>query len=261
MNDELRKAALITGGTNGLGKAVAVDLARRGWGLCLHDGASPGEEAARVDDVRAAGDGEVEVVAADLTDGEGRERLVEQALESFGRIDLLVNAAPGASRAAGDLLEVTEDVYREVMDSTLAATFFLTQRVASEMVRLVESGEIEGPRIATLNSISAEATSMDHGPHCLSRSALTMMTRLFADRLGEHGISVYEVRVGLISSGPGDPAHRRYDGLIDQGLTPIRRWGHPADVARAVAAIAEDLLPFSTGEVVHVDGGFHLRRL
>ncbi|GAG52164.1 unnamed protein product, partial [marine sediment metagenome] len=95
----------------------------------------------------------------------------------------------------------------------------------------------------------------------LCRAGLAMMTQLFADRLGEHGIGVYEIRMGLISGGPADPAHARYDALIEQGLTPIRRWGHASDVARGVAAIAEDLLPFSTGEVINVDGGFHLRRM
>jgi NAD(P)-dependent dehydrogenase (short-subunit alcohol dehydrogenase family) len=129
------------------------------------------------------------------------------------------------------------------------------------MVRLTEAGLLDSAKIVTFNSISAEATSTDHGPHCISRAALAMMTRLFADRLGEHGIGVFEVRMGLISAGADDPAHAGYDQLIDEGLTPIRRWGRPEDVARAVAAIAEDLLSFSTGEVLHVDGGFHLRRL
>ncbi len=107
----------------------------------------------------------------------------------------------------------------------------------------------------------AYATSVDHSPQCISRAALAMMTKLFADRLGVHGINVYEIRAGLISTGVGDPAHQRYETSIREGLTPIRRWGRPGDIARAVAAVAEGLLDFSTGEVLNVDGGFHLQRL
>ncbi len=263
MDDDSCRVALISGGTSGLGKATAAELARRGWSLCLHHAGPPGDGEQAVGEIRDAIAPEAEFlcVKADLSSSAGREQLVEETMETFGRVDLLVNAAAGAPRVADDLLDITEDAYREVMDAELTATFFLTQLVAGEMVRQVESGMIESARIVTLNSISAEATSVDHGPHCLSRSALAMMTRLFADRLGEDGIGVFEVRVGLISAGPTDAAHERYDTLIEGGLTPIRRWGRPADVARAVAAVAEDLLCFSTGQVINVDGGFHLRRL
>ena len=155
---------------------------------------------------------------------------------------------------------MTEEVYQRAM-ATTTATLFLTQLVANEMVRLTEVGLVEGAKIVTINSISAYTTSFDHAPQCMSRSALTMMTQLFADRLGEHGIHTHEIRVGLLTTGASDPAHAKYGELIDQGLTPIRRWGRPGDVARAVAAIAEDLLDFSTGDIINVDGGFHLRRM
>lgn len=265
MDEQSPRVALVTCGTNGLGRAAAKELARRGWSIFLQDpaGDSPGEA---LEPVQAAADqagagGEILAAQADLTVREDREVLVEQVLEALGQIDLLVNAAPGGRGGSVDLLEVTEEGYRDVMDSGVAATLFLTQRVASEMVRLVEAGEIESPRIVTINSIGAYVTSVDHGPQCISRAALAMMTRLFADRLGVHGISVYEIRAGLISAGPSDPAHGRYEKSIREGLTPIRRWGRPGDVARAVAAVAEGLLDFSTGEVINVDGGFHLQRL
>ena len=167
-------------------------------------------------------------------------------------------------------LEVSEDAYRDVLDTGVTATMFLTQRVANEMVRLVEAGEIERPRIVTVNSISAYASSVDHSPQCISRAGIAMMTRLFADRLSVHGINVYEVRAGIISpssspssssSSAGAAAHALHEGLVHEGLIPIRRAGRPGDVARAVAAVAEGYLDFSTGEVINVDGGFHLRRL
>jgi len=266
MDEQETRVALVTGGTSGLGKAIAMELARRGWSIFLQHG-----EAAQAADDAAAGvraaaaetarEIAVSTGSADLTKAHDREQLVEQVLESFGRIDMLVNAAAGRGGQEQDLLEMTEDVFHQVMDSTATATVFLTQLVASEMVRLVEAGMIEGARIVTVNSISAYTTSVDHAPQCLARAALAMMTKLFADRLGEHGVNVYEVRVGLLTTGTADPAHAKYGALIEQGLTPIRRWGRPGDVARAVAAIAEDLLDFSTGDVINVDGGFHLRRM
>ena len=266
MDEQAEQTALITGGTGGLGKAVAVALARKGWSIFLQHAA----------DTSAAEDAAAEVVAAaqeaghsinvltaqaDLTVGADREQLVEAVLDSFGRIDMLVNAAPGARPVRQYLLEMTEDVYRDVLDRGVTAAVFLTQLVANEMVRLVEAGQIENPRIVTINSISAQAVSVGYAPQCISRAALAMMSQLFAEGLGVHGINVYEIRAGLITSGAGDPIHANYDSRIEQGLTPIRRLGRPGDVARAVAAIADGLLSFSTGEVINVDGGFHVHRL
>jgi len=265
MEPQSPQVALITGGTIGLGKCVATELVRRGWSVFLQHVATDSlsevvdELQALADDVNVGG--EVAAGQADLTIGEDREQLVEQALEIFGRIDLLVNAASGGPSLGDDLLEMTEDSFRDVLDTGLIATVFLTQRVASEMVRLSEAGLIENPRIVTINSISACTSSVDHGPQCMARAALGMMTSLFADRLGAHGVNVYEIRAGIISAKAGDSAHARYEDLIQDGLTPIRRWGRPGDVARAVLAVADGMLDFSTGEVINVDGGFHLRRL
>ena len=265
MEDQSAHVALITGGTVGLGKCVAAGLVRRGWSLFLqHTVADSLGDV--VDDLQAQADelasgGEVAAGQADLTIAEDREQLVEQALEVFGRIDMLINAAPGGLSLGDDLLEMTEDALRDAIEGGLIATVLLTQRVASEMVRLVETALIERPRIVTINSISAYASSVDHGPQCMARAGLGMMTRLFADRLGVHGINVYEIRAGIISAGAGDAAHARYEDLIEDGLTPIRRWGRPGDVARAVLAVADGYLDFSTGEVINVDGGFHVRRL
>jgi len=260
------RVALITGGTSGLGKAAALELARLGWSLSLqHEGPEDSASAAVTDLQTAAGEEghkiEAEALQADIADAQQREQLVENTIEAFERIDLLVNAAAARAGPPSDLLEMTEGEFREAIDSALAGTLFLTQLVANEMVRLVEGGLIENPKIVTINSVSAYASSVNHGPQCISRSALSMVTSLFADRLGEHGINVYEIRVGMISAGAADPAHQQYDKLIEQGMMPIRRWGRPGDVARAVAAVAEDMLGFSTGEVINVDGGFHMRRL
>lgn len=261
-----QRSALITGGISATGQAIAAELARRGWNVFLqHTGADTAADDACQTLQKVAQQNHCDVLAsaakADLASPAGREQLVEQVLEDFGQIDLLVNAAGLSSASGADLLEMSEADFRAVLEATLTATLFLTQRVANEMVRLVEAGQIENPKIVTVNTLSASVTSPDLAAHCISRSGLAMMTRLLADRLGEHGINVYEVRTGILAAGPSDPAHARYDSLIAQGLTPIRRFGRPGDVARAVAAIADDLLTFSTGETIHVDGGFHLQRM
>ncbi len=264
MDKDNERVALVTG-VDGLGHAVAVELARRQWAVCCQAAEAEDAEAA-VDAARDAAavaghDTRVEPLTADLEDGEQREQLIESMIESFGRVDLLVCAPVTAPLRTSDLLELGEKELRAALDASVVATTMLAQLVAREMVRLAEAGLAENPRIVTINSIGAYTTSADHAPHCLARSALAMLTKLLADRLGEYGINAYEVRVGMIRSGATDPEHEEYDELIEQGLMPIRRWGRPADVARAVAAVAEDLLPFSTGEVINVDGGFHLRRM
>lgn len=266
MEDQGKRLAMITGGAGMIGRAVAVELASRGWSLFIHHPVRDGREdqtlAAVEEELERAGlSARVACGHGDLASAEARDSMVEEALEGFGRIDMLVNAAGEGVSAGEDLLEMTEESYARVMETNMTGTLFLTQLVANEMVRLVEAGELERPRIVTINSINAYTTSVDQAAQCLSRAGLSMMTRLFADRLGEHGIGVYEVRTGIVTSGTGDPSHSRYDNLIAEGLTPLRRWGRPGDVARAVAAIAEDYLAFSTGEVINVDGGFHLRRL
>ena len=267
MNDvSSSQVALITGGPAGLSKATAMELARRGWSIFLqHAGPQEAADQAVADILAAAEEAAQQIEAAaggaDLTVSADREQLVESVIEDFGRIDMLVNAAAGPPGAAEDLLEITEDSYAETMNATLTATLFLTQIVASEMVRLTEAGLIDNPKIVTLNSVGAYAASAGHGPHCISRAGLAMVTKLFADRLAAHGINVYEVRVGFVAAEPAAPGGARHEEAGDQAATPIPRRGWGDDVARAVAAIAEDLLSFSTGEVINVDGGFHLRKI
>ncbi len=182
-------------------------------------------------------------------------------MEKCGRLDLLVNNAGMAPRQRRDLLETTEESYDEVMAVNLKGPFFLTQRVANLMIELLQQGVIEQPKIINIGSMSAYTASVNRGEYCLSKAGLGMMTALFADRLAEYGILVYEVRPGVIATDMTSVVKERYDRLIGEGLTPVRRWGQPGDVAQAVLAIAQGYLPFSTGEVINVDGGFHLRRL
>jgi len=260
------RVAMITGVSGGPGKAVAIMLAELGWSIFLHTECSAEEAEATIDEVigaAEANDVDIQVAGAraDLSDPAHREQLLDRAMDSLGQIDMLVNAPWDSSAGPVDLLELAQDDYISQMDSTATACIFTTQLIANEMVRQVQAGMIENPRIVTINSVHAYTSSTDYASQCLARATLSMMTRLFADRLGDYGINVYELRVGLLSTGAEDPAHARYDTLIEQGITPLRRWGRSQDIARAVAAIAEDMLTFSTGEVINIDGGFHLRRL
>ena len=187
--------------------------------------------------------------------------LVEQIMDSYGRIDLLVNNAGMAPRQRRDLLDMTEDSYDEVMAVNLKGPFFLTQRVALQMIKLLDAGTIQSPKIINIGSISAYTSSLNRGEYCLSKAGMAMMTLLFADRLA----AAWHQRV----RGAARHHRNRHDQrgrrqiyrLIAEGLTPIRRWGQPEDVGLAVVALAEGALPFSTGEIINVDGGFHIRRL
>ena len=156
---------------------------------------------------------------------------------------------------------MSEASYDEVMTVNLKGPFLLTQAVARRMIALVRAGVVQDPKIVNISSISAYTSSTNRAEYCLSKAGMAMMTALFADRLATEGINVYEIRPGVIETDMTSTVKGKYDRLIAEGLAPIRRWGQPDDVARAVVAIAEGYLPFSTGEVINVDGGFHLRRL
>ncbi|MCC6458224.1 MAG: 3-ketoacyl-ACP reductase [Caldilineaceae bacterium] len=252
--------ALVTGASRGIGRGIATALAAQGWTVVINyrGNVDAAQEAAEA--VTAAG-GRSLVVQADIGDAADREKLVRVTLDTFGRLDLLVNNAGMAPRQRMDLLATTEASYDEVMGVNLKGPFFLTQHVANAMIELIRQGLIDQPKIINIGSMSAYTASVNRGEYCISKAGLGMMTALFADRLAEYGILVYEVRPGVIATDMTSVVKARYDALIDGGLTPVKRWGEPDDVARAVLAIAQGYLPFSTGEVINVDGGFHLRRL
>ena len=193
-------------------------------------------------------------IVADNASAEARQKAVDETLAKFGRVDLLVNNAGIAPRVRADLLDMGEDSMRELLDVNLIGPFFLTQLVAR---RMIEQG---GGTIVNITSMSSYTVSVNRGEYCVSKAGLSMMTQLFAVRLAEHGIPVYEIRPGIIATDMTSKVTDKYDALIAGGVTPIRRWGYPEDIAKAVYALSLDLLPFSTGEVINVDGGFHLQR-
>jgi len=269
---DVGRVALVTGAGRGIGRGIAAALAQRGWTVVVNYRGNAEAAAETVRRVVQAG-GQGVAVQADVASAADRDRLVETVLREFGRIDLLVNNAGMAPRQRVDVLETGEASYDEVMAVNLKGPFFLTQRVAQAMIALVEADEADAdggtsaysgsirPTIVNVGSLSAYTSSTNRAEYCLSKAGVAMMTALYADRLAGYGIHVYEVRPGIIETDMTHGVRERYDSLIAAGLTPIRRWGQPEDVARAVVALAEGALSFSTGEVINVDGGFHLRRL
>ena len=256
-----RKSAIVTGASRGIGRGIVIALAKAGFNCVVNyaKNAAAAEEVGRI--VESAG-AKAHLVQADIASAEGRQAIVDGALGAFGRIDLLVNNAGVAPDVRADILEASEASFDRLINTNLKGPYFLTQLVARRMVDQVQQGIIHHPKIVTISSISAYTASTNRGDYCISKAGLAMMTALFASRLAEYGINVYEIRPGIVETDMTGPVKAKYDKLIlEEGVTPIRRWGQPEDIAKAVVAIATDLLPFSTGQVIDVDGGFHLRRL
>lgn len=256
-------AALVTGGSRGIGRGIAVELARAGWnvGINYSSNATAAQEAVQA--VLAAGGSATaaRAVQADVATPASRKYMVDFMLSQFGRLDALINNAGVAPEKRADLLETSETSYNRVMEVNLKGPFFLTQLAARTMLDLRKAGKIQRGYIVNISSISAYTASVNRGEYCLSKAGMSMLTALFAARLAQDEIGVYEVRPGVIATDMTGPVKEKYDKLIAEGLTPIRRWGTPEDIGRCVAAILRGDFPFSTGQVFDVDGGFHLRTL
>ncbi len=197
-------------------------------------------------------------VQGNVACAEDRKRLIDTALSLSGRIDILVNVAGVAPAVRADLLEMTEESYDRVMDINLKAMMFLTQAAANEMIK--NEGDSKGA-IVNISSISAYVSSVNRGEYCISKAGVSMLTRLFADRLAEYGITVNEVLPGIIATDMTSGVKEKYDTLIAGGLLPIKRWGEPEDIARAVLTLCNGSLTYMTGQSLNIDGGFHIRRL
>ena len=239
------KVALITGGSRGIGRGIADYLTEKGFSVAITARHEADEEAQK----------KFLCIVADNASPDARQRAADETLAKLGRIDVLVNNAGIAPRVRADLLDMGEESMHELLDVNLVGPFFLTQLVAK---RMIQQGS---GTIVNITSMSSNVVSVNRGEYCVSKAGLSMMTQLFAVRLAEHGIPVYEIRPGIIATDMTSKVKDKYDALIANGITPIKRWGYPEDIAKAVYALSLDLLPFSTGEVINVDGGFHLQRL
>jgi len=264
----MNAVALITGGSRGIGRGIALELAKLGYDLVI--GFAENVSAARQTETDclalALGRGlsiHVEFCRADIAHAAGRHKLLDYTKTHFKRLDLLVNNVGVAPKPEADLLEASEESFDRMMHVNVKGPYFLTQLAARWMIEQRTAGLPAAPfapKIVTITSVNAYAASVNRGDYCLAKAALSMLTPLFAARLAEYGIRVYEVCPGIIATDTMAPAKEKYNLLLKGGLTPLPRWGTPEDVGKAVAALAQDLLPFSTGDVLNVDGGFHLRR-
>jgi NAD(P)-dependent dehydrogenase (short-subunit alcohol dehydrogenase family) len=265
----MNPVALITGASRGIGRGIALELGKGGFDVVINYAGNAAAAKQTAGDCASAADANgktirPEICQADIAKTEDRKRLIQFVHEKFGRLDLLVNNAGVAPDVRADILEASEASFDRLININVKGPYFLTQLAAKWMIEQRRDGKSSGsfaPKIITISSISAYTASVNRGDYCISKAALSMLTPLYASRLAEHGINVYEIRPGVIATDMTGPVKEKYDKLIAEGLTPIKRWGIPEDIGKAVAAVALDAFPFSTGEVINVDGGFHLRRL
>jgi NAD(P)-dependent dehydrogenase (short-subunit alcohol dehydrogenase family) len=248
--------ALVTGGSRGIGRGICVELGRHGFGVAINYAGN--EDAARETQRLLGANADTLLCRADIGDTAQREALVDQVLARWDRIDVLVNNAGITSVGRRDILEATEASWDQVLAVNLKGPYFLCQRVAREMI--ARRDRLRDPVLVNIGSVSAYALSTNRGDYCVSKAGLSMVTQVFAARLADHGIRVYEVRPGIIESDMTAGGRERYTQLVADGLTPIRRWGTPEDVGKAVANLVTGALPFSTGDVLNIDGGYHVRR-
>lgn len=254
------KTALITGGSRGIGLGVARELAAEGFHLAIN-GIRPPEAVVDVlDELKKTGV-EVMYTRGDISVGHDREEIFREVISRFGRLNVLVNNAGIAPRERKDILEASEEVFDEVIDTNLKGPYFLTQLFARHMVEIKQADPSFKGCIINISSVSASVASINRGEYCISKAGIAMATKLWAARLGEFDIPVYEIQPGIIETDMTSGVREKYDRLFEQGLSIQRRWGTPADVGKVAAAMAAGMLPYSTGQVVMVDGGMTLRRL
>lgn len=260
-----KPVAFITGASRGIGRGIAIELAKNGWDLAGNS---------RRFDTQNTTDGLFEVkqrieetgasflpLQGDVTSLEDHKRMLESVLEKYGRIDLFVNNAGVAPEKRLDILETTPGNVDRVLNINLRGPFFLTQRIALQMIVQTKEAAERRPAIVFITSVSANTSSTSRAEYCISKAGLSMAAAVFADRMAEYGINVYEVRPGIIKTGMTAAVGEKYDKLIGAGLVPQKRWGLPEDVGKAVVALVSGSFAYSTGTIIEVSGGMNLRRL
>ena len=262
-----KPVALVTGASRGIGRAISLKLAELGYDLVIsyfdfNEQKEPDDSLAfETQKLINVSGGTCEIVRSDISSTQDRKDLINFVKQNSGRCDLLVNNAGTAPLKRLDILEGTEEDFDRVIGINLKGPYFLTQLISGWMIEQKEQFPERYFRIVSISSISAYTSSPSRGTYCLSKAGVSMMTKLYADRLAEYNIGVFEIRPGIIQTDMTLPVKDKYDKMIADGLTPTKRWGQPEDVANAVGAIAQGSLDFSTGSFINVDGGFHLRRL
>ena len=257
---DTKKVALVTGAGRGIGLGIAKSLAADGYDLAICDIHEEQVIRAALDQLRGLGAGVI-YCRNDVSDPEARKEMLAAIKEHYGRLNVLVNNAGVAPKVRADILEATEESFERVMKINLQGPFFLTQAVANWMIGVRRADPSFAACIINVSSISVDVASPSRGDYCISKAGVAMSSKLWAVRLGEFGIPVYEIRPGVIKTDMTKPVTEKYDKLIAQGLCVQPRWGYPEDVGKAAAMLARGDLPYSTGQAILVDGGLMLDRL
>jgi 3-oxoacyl-[acyl-carrier protein] reductase len=256
----MKRVALITGGSRGIGYGIALQLAQAGYDLAINGVRDADAITGQVKDLEKTG-ARVLYCQANIAQRDDRTKMLDEINAFYGRLDILINNAGIAPRERKDLLEATEESFSELIDTNLKGPYFLTQSVARWMIaQQNERSDFQGC-IINISSISAVVASVNRGEYCITKAGVSMATQLYAVRLAEFNIPVYEVRPGIIHTDMTAAVTEKYDRLIDGGLTLQKRWGFPEDVGKAVVALVENYFPYSTGQVINVEGGMLINRL
>lgn len=254
----MKNVALITGGSRGIGLGIAKELAKAGFHLAVNGVREETAVSEVLTELRRLGT-DVIYVQGDISRKTDREKIVDDTLNRFGHINVLVNNAGIAPRERMDILEATEENFEHLLKVNLQGPYFLTQLVSNQMIK--QNRQNDFCCIINISSVSATVASVNRGDYCISKAGIAMATRLWASRLGEYDIPVYEIRPGVIRTDMTSAVAEKYDRLFKEGMALQRRWGTPEDVGKAVAAMATGFMPYSTGQVVLVDGGMTVQQL
>lgn len=256
----MKKIALITGGSRGIGLGIARSLAQAGFNLAINGMRDEEEVVNPLEELRQLG-ADVIYCQGDVGDTEARRRIMGKVKERFGRLNILVNNAGVAPKERRDILEATEESFDHVLKTNLTSSYFLSQSAANWMIEQQAADSGFEATIINVSSISATVVSTNRGEYCVAKAGMSMATQLFAARLGEYHIPVYEVRPGVVVTDMTAKVTEKYDKLIAEGLCVLPRWGLPEDVGKAVAILATGNFPYTTGQVIMVDGGMSIPRL
>jgi 3-oxoacyl-[acyl-carrier protein] reductase len=256
----MKKVALVTGGSRGIGLGIATQLAKNGFDVAIN---GVRDENSVVDVLKSLRDLGANALycQGNIASTEDRRKMIQRVKDNFKRLDVLVNNAGIAPKERRDILDATEESFDDVLSTNLKGNYFLTQQAANWMIEQKKTDASFAGCIINVSSISATVASVNRGEYCISKAGISMATQLFAVRLGEFNIPVFEVRPGIISTDMTSGVKGKYDKLIEDGLTVQKRWGFPDDVGKVVASLASGSFAYSTGQVIMVDGGLTIPRL
>ena len=256
----MNKIAFITGGTRGVGFGVALALGKAGFDLAVNGMRNEGDVTNSLEELRNLGVN-VAYFQGNVAVREDRQAMLDNILSHFGSLNVLVNNAGIAPRERSDILQAKEEIWDEVMEINLKGPYFLTQLFANYFVEKKLKNPLFEASIINISSISAFVASVNRGEYCISKAGIAMATKLWATRLGEYDIPVYEIQPGIIKTDMTAGVVEKYDKLFQEGITLQRRWGLPEDVGKVAAMLAQGNMPYATGQAIKVDGGLHIQRL